>query len=606
MKASAVRSGFTSATEIAAQVRKVFSNKPGNTVEDAAIKFIDNHVPELQRLNEAAGYTQWNLLTLGGEDVSKRKPDEGEDIFKQRLEKLQAEYEDVANRAEKAVLDYKNDPDRAKAIVSIYGDRGKLSDEFLRRQVQLAYPVFSEYTIDPALQEEILRRTNRLVMMYGDFMPVVSDKKIADSEIDQLIRQSTDPKQAIELVKAKLAIGNHKLKGEGSTIAEEILEVVKLRNLLAKKAGSPNYYSYQLARQEINEDELVKLQRQVKEAIKPIYDRLRLKMDLACMKRYGIPKEDARLPYFQGGVRFPGILDDVMNFSPNVHFAGKDPRPALKETARLIGTNADDIVDKSDLFPRPGKNPWWYLFPFKVPGDIRSFGNIDPSFKDGMGETFETELHEVMGHGVGYSLVNPDIPDLFKNLHTIITEADAMMMEDLMYNEHWLKEIAKFDDATVETFLTQGRQYRLAQQLIIFFHNVLLIPDFERELYRMKDDELTLSNVNKLWAQKSYEYLGIVIPDDRNEPDWTYKIHLATAPVYYQNYFLGQLVRAQDTAKINELAGARGLFSPECGNFLREYRAIGESYSWFELVKHMTGKDLSVDALKAEFEKLNV
>jgi len=206
MKASAVRSGFTSATEIAAQVRKVFSNKPGNTVEDAAIKFIDNHVPELQRLNEAAGYTQWNLLTLGGEDVSKRKPDEGEDIFKQRLEKLQAEYEDVANRAEKAVLDYKNDPDRAKAIVSIYGDRGKLSDEFLRRQVQLAYPVFSEYTIDPALQEEILRRTNRLVMMYGDFMPVVSDKKIADSEIDQLIRQSTDPKQAIELVKAKLAI----------------------------------------------------------------------------------------------------------------------------------------------------------------------------------------------------------------------------------------------------------------------------------------------------------------------------------------------------------------------------------------------------------------
>ncbi|GEM_PF-4827047 len=606
MKASAVHAGFAGASAIAAQVRKVLTSKPSNAIEDAAIKFIDTHVPELQGLNEAAGYAQWDMVTLGGEDVSKRKPDEDENVFKQRLEKLQGDYEEAANRAQKAILNYANDPNRASVIVSIYGDRDKISDEFLRRQVQLAYPTFSEYNIDPALQEEIIRRTNRLVMMYGDFTPVVSGRKITDSELDQMIRQSTDPKQAIELVKAKLNIGNHRLKGEGATIAEEILEVVKLRNLLARKAGSPNYYSYQLTRQEINEDELVRLMGQVKEAIKPVYDRLRLKMDLACMKRYGISKEDARLPYFQGGVRFPGILDDVMNFSPDGYFAGKDPRPVLKETAQLIGTNANDIVDKSDLFPRPGKNPWWYLFTLKVPGDIRSFGNIDPNFQHDMGETFGTELHEVMGHGVGYSLVDPNMPDLFKNLHTIITEADAMMMEDLIYNAHWLKEVLKFDDATVETFLTQGRQYRLAQQLVIFFHNYLLIPDFERELYRMKDDELTLSNVNKLWVQKSYEYLGIVIPDDRNEPDWTYKIHLATAPVYYQNYFLGQLVRAQDTAKINELSGEKGLFSPECGNFLREYRAVGESYPWFELVKHMTGKDLGVDALKTEFEKLNI
>ncbi len=599
-------SGFKSAAQIAAQLKQVSSSQNLNSTESAALQFISTHGAELHKLVETSSYAGWDMYTLGGEELSTRKPDEDDAAFEKRLGEMQSKYEEAKNRADKAQLDFTIEPTRASTIVSIYGERDKISDPFLRRQVELLYPDFSEYNIDPALQEEIIKRTTRLEMMYGDFAPVVQGKKLTDSELDQMIRESTDPNQAIELVKAKLSIGNHRLKGAGPTVAEEILDVVKLRNLLARKAGGSNYYSYQLSRYEINEDQLVKLRTQVKEALKPIYDRLRSKMDLACMKRYGISEADARSPYFQGGVRFPNILNDVMSFSPSPYFIGKDPRPILKEGAKLIGANADDIVDKSDLFPRPGKNPWWYLFSLKTPGDIRSLGNIDPNLKNDMGEAFSTELHEVMGHGVGFSLVSPELPDAFRNLDTIITEADAMMMEDLLYNAHWLKEALKLDDNAINTFLGQGEQYRLAQQLVTFFHNYLLIPDFERELYRLSDNDLTLEKVNKLWAEKSFEYLGIKIPSDRNEPDWTYKIHFATAPVYYQGYFLGQLVRAQDAAKIKELAGERGLFSQECGNFLREYRAVGKSYPWFELVKHMTGNDLGVDALKTEFEKLNV
>ena len=75
-------------------------------------------------------------------------------------------------------------------------------------------------------------------------------------------------------------------------------------------------------------------------------------------------------------------------------------------------------------------------------------------------------------------------------------------MESLMYNEHWLKEIAQFDDKAVDKFLHDGNQYRLAQQLLAFFKNYLLIPDFERELYYLPEDQLNLTNVNKLWAEK--------------------------------------------------------------------------------------------------------
>jgi len=106
--------------------------------------------------------------------------------------------------------------------------------------------------------------------------------------------------------------------------------------------------------------------------------------------------------------------------------------------------------------------------------------------------------------------------------------------------------------------------------------------------------------------QKVKEYLGIKIPDDRDEPDWTYKIHFATSPGYYQCYFLGQLMRAQVHAEINRLAPRKGLFSKKTGDYLRTYRSVGDSYTWSELVKHMTGKPLGIEALKAEFSELKL
>lgn len=578
-----------------------------NKTELEAVKFINEQARRLHELAEKAGYSGWDLYTLGGEDTNQR---EGEDdaAFKARLEGLQEHYAEAAKEADEAVQSYQFDPKVAAPIIPIYQNRQNIRDLFLRRQIEIVYPDFSEYTVDPALWKRITDMEIDLSVMYGDFKALYKGKELNDAEVEQMIRDtkgSAGATEAIELVKAKLAVGNHRLNGTGSTIAETILEAIKLRNQYARKAGSANYYSYSLELQEINEQELIDLLKRVKEELKPIYDKLREKMDAACMKRYGISQEEARLPWFQGGINSFGILEDVMSFSSNEYFKGKDPRPLLKETARKIGANADSIVDKSDLFPRPGKNPHWYLFPLRVPDDIRSFGNIDPSFQVNMGSVFSTELHEVLGHGVGYSFVSPDLPDLFRGLDTIITESDAMMMEEgLIYNEHWLREVARFDEDTIKTFTTVGKQYNLAQRLVEFFQKFLLITDFEREMYNLSDEELTLTRVNKLWASKVHEYLGIKIPEDRNEPDWTYKIHFATAPVYYQCYFLGQLVRAQVTAKINELSGGRGLFSKATGDFLRQYRQVGETYPWNELVEYMTGKPLDVEALKAELSQL--
>lgn len=602
MKTTQVMPGFVEAKDIVSSLKRDNARTDLNETEKSAIEFVKTDAVQLHDLNTKAGYASWNLLTLGGVELNADSED-----FKRRLKELQEKYGEEANNTQRAVVDFTTDPQVAKKLISIYQNIDAIGNPFLRRQINLAYPIFSEYNIDPELQKKLVDIENNLDIMYGDFKPTFKGKQIEDSELEDLLSKTKGPdgvKDAIELVSAKLAVGNHRLSNVGQTITETILEAVKLRNLFARKAGADNYYSYSLKKQEIDEKELVRLLDLVKVMIKPIYNKLREKMDKAAQARYGISKDDARLIWFQGGVREYGILDDVMNFNSDEYFKGIDPRTLLKETGKLMGINVDSIVDKSDLFPRPGKNPHWYLFSLQIPDDIRSFGNIDPKFDNAMGYAFNTEFHEVIGHGGGYSFVHSGIPHLLRDIHTIVTESDAMMMEDLMFNEHWLKEVAKFDNETIETFKSRGVQHRLAQELLTFFKNYLLIPDFERALYHLSDSDLTLEKVNKLWADKQYEYLGVKVPEGRNEPDWTYKIHFATAPVYYQCYFLGQLLRAQVRETIENIAKGRGLFSTETGNILRTYRGVGQSYPWSELTKHMTSKSLGVDSLKTEFEKL--
>ncbi len=78
-------------------------------------------------------------------------------------------------------------------------------------------------------------------------------------------------------------------------------------------------------------------------------------------------------------------------------------------------------------------------------------------------------------------------------------------------------------------------------------------------------------------------------PDDRQAPDWAAKIHLAAAPVYYQNYLYGELFASQLDATLRDRAG--GLVDrAAAGALLRdEVFAPGASLRWDALVERATG-----------------
>jgi peptidyl-dipeptidase A len=86
-------------------------------------------------------------------------------------------------------------------------------------------------------------------------------------------------------------------------------------------------------------------------------------------------------------------------------------------------------------------------------------------------------------------------------------------------------------------------------------------------------------------------------PDGRRAPDWAAKIHLAVAPVYYQNYLYGEMTASQLRATIERECGGF-IDRPEAGRYLSE-RVFqkGACLRWDRLIEQATGEPLSAKFL---------
>ena len=63
----------------------------------------------------------------------------------------------------------------------------------------------------------------------------------------------------------------------------------------------------------------------------------------------------------------------------------------------------------------------------------------------------------------------------------------------------------------------------------------MVVFNFEKNLYENPDQDL-----NKLWWDLVEKYQFVKRPEGITlGPEWATKIHIATYPVYYQNYQLG-------------------------------------------------------------------
>jgi peptidyl-dipeptidase A len=209
-----------------------------------------------------------------------------------------------------------------------------------------------------------------------------------------------------------------------------------------------------------------------------------------------------------------------------------------------------------------------------------------------------TMLHE-FGHAVYDKYHDPASPFLLRApAHTLTTEAIAMLNGRMTKDSKWLEKVRGLSRAEAREAGAMAAK-ALRAEMLIFLRWGMTLARFERELYRDPEQDL-----NRIWRALTARIQKITPPPDRDQPDWAAKSHLSTAPAYYQNYILGELMASQVLSYIERsVLRAPGYVDRlETGAFLR--KAIfepGARYAWEDMLQRATGEALNPEYFVRQF-----
>ncbi|MCA1647296.1 MAG: M2 family metallopeptidase, partial [Chloroflexi bacterium] len=414
---------------------------------------------------------------------------------------------------------------------------------------------------------------------YSTFRAQFDGHSATDNELEEVLRTSTDSARVRAAWEARKQIG--------LIVADDLCQIAQLRNEAARAVGFPDYWHAQLLLDELDPDRLIDTLEQVEAATREPFVAMKTELDRQLAERFGIAAGELR-PWHYGD---PFFQETPEVFAPPADplYAAQDVVGLAAETYRQLGFgNIDAILARSDLYPRPGKNQHAYAVDIDRAGDVRTFLNVEPNAR-WMG----TLLHE-LGHTIYQDGIDrTELPyDLRDDPQGFLNEGFAMFCEQPATNPHWLSGLVGLPETKAHDLAP-----RLAAQdkasLLAFVRWCLTIVHFERGFYAHPDQDL-----NGLWWDLEERYQLIPRPTGRTAPDWATKVHVATAPVYYQKYLLGRLFSAQLTHKLNADLGGWWTGRPKSGDYIkRELFMPGARYTWPELVERVTGQPLGVDAL---------
>ena len=468
-------------------------------------------------------------------------------------------------------------------------ERGNVKDPILLRQLDILYNSFLANQADTLLLAEIISKSTVLEQKYAEYRASFKGKKISDNEVEYILQNSTDNKELEEVWKAHKDIGNY--------VAQDVIEVIKLRNRLAKSLGYDNFHTMSLELSGQNPVEISALFDELDSLTKGEFERLKNEMDIAFSKRYGISANKLMPWHFQG--RYFQESPKLYPVDLDKYYKGKNLEQLTSDFYSGIGIDVSGIMERSDLYEKPGKNQLAYCIDIDAQGDVRVLANISDN-ESWMG----TMLHE-FGHGV-YALGHddPTNPYFLRNsAHTFTTEAVAMIFGRLSRNPEWMKQSLGLTEEEKKSIEDDCFNSLKLQQLV-FSRWVQVVYRFEKEMYANPDQ-----NLNELWWNLVEKYQMLKRPEGRDMPDWASKIHIALYPCYYHNYQLGELFASQMHYYITDNITKSGDYKNECyiGNkdvgtwMSNNIFKPGMRYEWNEMIEKATGEKLTAKYYAKQF-----
>lgn len=467
-------------------------------------------------------------------------------------------------------------------------DSKQITDTLIQRQIETIYASMLPKQVDSNLTKQITELQNKIEQKFSTFRAVIDGKKYTDNEIEEILKTSTDSKK---LEKAWISV-----KELGPVVAEDIKNLAKLRNQVAKSIGFNNYQEMKLTLDEQNPKDIEQLFDELDNLTRDAFAKLKSDMDDKLAARCKVKKEDLMPWHYQN--RFFQEAPAIYNVDLDGYYKDKDVVKLTKDYYASIGMDITDILNHSDLFEKEGKNQHAYCTDIDNEGDIRVLCNVKPN-----NQWMGTMLHE-FGHAVYDKYIDMKVPYLLREpAHTFTTEAIAMMMGRLSTNGEWMKAMGIIDEKEAEKVKTEGFKMLRLEQLV-FSRWAQVMYRFEKGLYENPDQDL-----NKLWWDLVEKYQMIKRPANRNMPDWATKTHIATSPCYYHNYLLGELLASQLNAyivknilKTEDYQAPNYVGNKEVGKYLIEkVFKPGRTYYWNDMIEKATGEKLTAKYYAAQF-----
>lgn len=526
-----------------------------DTYETLLQNFIDRHVDVVEPLMRDVSLAEWELQTAGGEEAQQRSAE-----LNARLEKVYASKEDF------------------KFLNSL--DEQQLSDPMLKRQWLLLMNSYRGSQIADDKIDEMVRLEVSIAETFNTYRPKVQGRDVSDNEIDEILLSNRDSALRREAWLASKEIG--------ALAVDRVLDLVRIRNQEAKRLGFSNYYAMSLTLQEQDEASLFGLLEELRLASDSLWQTYKAELDASLADRFEIDAD--QIQFWHHANRFfqepgPGKAD-LDRF-----FHGLNLEKPAASFFEQIGLPIDDLLAKADLYERPGKCQHAFCMDVDRKGDVRVLCNNRPDER-----WMSTTLHE-FGHAVYDKYVDRSLPFLLRQpSHTLTTEAIALLMGRFTKDASWLHTYASVD-STVAAGLARDAQRELRDHLLVFTRWCFVMCYFERALYSDPDQDL-----DSLWWQIVERYQGVSLPhEDRKPGMWASKIHLATAPVYYHNYLIGEMAASQILNHLTSSVLADGdnadlVNSPTVGEYMRhKLFQPGATRAWDAWIEQATGEPLNPD-----------
>ena len=484
-------------------------------------------------------------------------------------------YEEISKKINK-LLSNKESFARLKAIK----ESASVKDAIAKREIELMYLAYLGCQVDSAKLDKVTTMSANIEKKFNVFRTEYKDKRLTDNDILEILKKSTDSAEleGIWTAQKKIAL----------EVATELKDLVKLRNEIAKELGFKNYHDMSLRLSEQDPEAILKLFNELDDLTKDMFKVQKEVVDKVFSEKYKISKEELKPWHYQD--LFFQKAPSIYKVDLDKFFKGKNLEEITTKFYASIGLDITDVLKRSDLYQKEGKSQHAYCISINRGDDIRVLCNNVDNYM-----WMSTMLHE-FGHSLYDKYVDNTLPFmLHEPAHTFTTEAIALMFEELTKRSSWIKLAVEISKEEQEAIDSVSKKTFVLDQLVFSRWSQVMFR-FEKTMYEDPDQDL-----NTLWWNMIEKFQLLKKPAGRNAPDWASKIHIATAPCYYHNYLMGQLLGAQlnhrictnilKTDKILESAYGP---SKEVGAYLKEnVFAPGRKYPWWEMIKRATEEELT-------------